>query len=181
MTTEGNNEQLSVEDLREKVVQKLKANPGIKTAMLAQTLGVPEVAVIRVLPDDRSKELDDSKMEELIKDIEHLGLVYLVVRNPAVVSETRGVFGGFSKSGPFVNVAGNNIHVHLMLANFKFAFSVTVPGSDDSPPMYSLQFFQPSGIAAMKIFVIERMKKEAGFDFQESAKKFHELTEKYLK
>lgn len=182
MTTETENvKKISLEELQSKVEEKLKANPGIKTAMLAQTLGVPEVAIVRVLPDGRSKELDDSKMEDIIKDIEQLGLVYCVVRNPAVVSESKGVFGGFSKSGPFLNVAGKNIHLHLMLSEFKFVFAVNVPRTEETPPMYSFQFFQPSGMAAIKVFVIESMQKEAGFEFSESEKKFEELTQKYAK
>lgn len=157
-----------MEDLREKIAKKLAANPGLKTGMLAETLGVSEAEVLRAMPDGYARELAVDDMEAFVTSLETLGLVYFVTRNEACVTEIKGRFGGFSRSGPFFNVAGEALHLHLRLDRVAAVFHVTPPAAEGRPSWPSLQFFTRSGETAFKVFLIESMQREAGDDWERS-------------
>src|SRR5688500_16812363 len=74
------------------------------TVQVARELGVPDVEVIRCLPDGLAVELDGSWWEELIRRFESLGPVHVIVTNGAVTLESFGQFGNFSTWGPYFNV-----------------------------------------------------------------------------
>ena len=61
-----------------RVEEAVRANPGKMTLQLARELGVPEVEVIRALPDGRAVELDAGRWEELIRGFEALGKVHVI-------------------------------------------------------------------------------------------------------
>src|SRR5580765_8379539 len=89
-------------------VQAIRAavekNPRKMTLQLARDLGVPEVEVIRALPDGRAVELDAARWEEVLRSFESLGSVRVLVSNGAATIEVDGRFGGFSTAGEFFNV-----------------------------------------------------------------------------
>ncbi len=170
---------ISTEELREKIARKLEANPGLKTGMLADTLGVPEAEVLRAMPGGYANELKVKDIEAFITGLEKLGLVYFVTRNPACVAEIKGRFGGFSKSGPFFNVMGDGIHLHLRTDRIASIFHVSPPVREGKPAWPSLQFFQQDGAVAFKFFLIEQMQIEAGDDYSRSLSELSKLVEQH--
>jgi len=171
---------VNTEELREKVAKKLEANPGIKTGMMADALGVTEADVLRAMPDGYATELSSKDYESIIREIESLEQIYFVTRNGACVTEIKGRFGGFSQSGPFFNVSGENIHLHLKLRNIGSVFHVTPPVPEGRPPMPSLQFFQDDGVMAFKVFLVKQFKEEAGEDFDGAVSVLEQLAKKFL-
>jgi putative heme iron utilization protein len=141
------------EELREKIARKLEANPTLKTAMLAETLGVPEAEVLRAMPEGMARELDATKAEEIIKSLEGLGTLYVVVRNAVAVMELHGQFAGFSRSGPFLNVAHAPLHLHLRLDRIATVFVLAPHGSEPANSA-SIQFFDPTGSSGIKAFIL---------------------------
>ncbi|MBI1292175.1 hypothetical protein GC173_13185 [bacterium] len=164
-----------MEDLREKVARKLAANPAIKTGMLADALGISEAEVLRAMPAGYAHELAVADMAAFVTGLEKLGLVYFVTRNDACVTEIKGRFGGFSKSGPFFNVSSEALHLHLRLDRVAAVFHITPPSTDGKPAWPSLQFFQTSGEVAFKVFLIESMQREVGDNWEQSLAALDEL------
>jgi putative hemin transport protein len=140
------------------------------TLQLARELGVPEVEVIRALPDNRSVELDAGRWEELLRAFEGLGKVHVIVSNGSVTCEVVGAFGGFSTWGEFFNVQSKSLDLHIRWGELAAAFAVEKPShmeAADSPPQgtappaglagrrttLSFQFFDRRGDSALKVFL----------------------------
>jgi putative hemin transport protein len=123
------------------------------TLQLARQLGVPEVEVIRALPDGRAAELDVGRWEELIRALEELGTVHVIVSNGGVTCEVNGQFGGFSNWGEFFNVQSKSLDLHVRHAELAAAFAVEKPGHMDGVNTLSFQFYDRSGAAAFKVFL----------------------------
>src|SRR4051812_45114575 len=83
----------------ERIRAAVERNPRKMTMQLARDLGVPEVEVIRALPDGRAVELDTGRWEEVFRGFEGLGPVRVLVSNGATTVEVVGQFGGFSTTG----------------------------------------------------------------------------------
>ncbi len=166
-----------LDSLRETINAKLKANPSMKTGMLAETLGVPESDILASMPAGYANEFRIANFEEFIKGLQQLGLVYFVSKNPACVVEIKGRFCGFSRSGPYLNVNGEGIHLHLRLDHLTRIFHVTPPDSKNGTSPQSLQFFQEDGSMAFKVFLIKAMKEEIGENFEDSCAKVAELVD----
>jgi putative heme iron utilization protein len=89
---------------RQRIRDAVRRAPAAMTMQLARQLGVPEVEVIRALPEGRSVELDAARWQELIRSFEAIGDVHVIVSNGSVTCEVVGTFGGFSTWGEFFNV-----------------------------------------------------------------------------
>jgi len=123
------------------------------TLQLARELGVPEVEVIRALPDGRAVELDVGRWEELIRAFEVLGKVHVIVSNGATTIEANGQFSGFSTWGEFFNVQSKSLDMHIRWKELSAAFAVEKPSHMDGVNTLSFQFFGRAGHAAFKVFV----------------------------
>jgi putative hemin transport protein len=130
-----------------------RANPRKMTVQLARELGVPELHVVRALPDGLARELDASRWEELIRSFEPLGKVHVIVTNGAVTLESFGAFGNFSTFGEYFNVQSKDLDMHVRFAQLAHAFAVEKPGHMDGINTLSFQFFDPEGRAAFKVFL----------------------------
>jgi putative hemin transport protein len=131
----------------------VRNSPSQMTLQLARQLGVPEVEVIRALPDGRAVELDVGRWEELIHALEGLGQVHVIVSNSSVTCEVNGQFGGFSTWGEFFNVQSKSLDLHVRTAELAAAFAVEKPGHVDGVNTLSVQFYDRSGGAAFKVFL----------------------------
>src|SRR3954454_4342289 len=131
----------------------VEKNPRRMTLQLARDLGVPEVDVIRALPDGRAVELDPERWEELLHALEALGSVRVLVSNGATTLEVDGVFGGFSTAGEFFNVQTDTLDMHIRWQQLAAIFAVEKPGHMDGMATRSIQFFDQTGAAALKIFL----------------------------
>ena len=88
-------------------------SPGQMTLQLARQLGVPEVEVVRALPDGRAVELDVARWEELLAAFEEFGKVHVIVSNGGVTSEVTGQFGGFSTWWRVLQRAERALDMHI--------------------------------------------------------------------
>jgi putative hemin transport protein len=138
---------------RQKIEAALRASPSQMTLQLSRQLGVPEVEVIRSLPDGRAVELDPGRIEELIRALEGLGQVHVIVSNGSTTCEVEGRFGGFSTWGEFFNVQTSSLDMHIRYRDLAAAFAVEKPGHMDGVTTRSIQFYDRAGHAAFKVFL----------------------------
>ena len=93
--------------------QEYEKSPRKMTIQLARELGVPEVEVIRALPDQFVAELDATRWEELLRGLEAFGQVHVIVTNGATTLESFGTFGNFSLFGEYFNVQSKSLDMHI--------------------------------------------------------------------
>jgi putative heme iron utilization protein len=141
------------DDKIEAIRSALRDHPGEMTMQLAKRLEVAEAEVIRRLPDGRGVELDLSRWQELFTAFEAVGTVHVIVTNGAVTCETGGEFGGFSVWEEFFNVQSKTLDMHIRYRNLGSAFAVEKPSHMDGGRTLSVQFFDLTGCAAMKVFL----------------------------
>ena len=123
------------------------------TSQVARDLGVPERDVIRALPDKQAVELDATRWEELIRAFEPLGKVHVIVTNGAVTLESFGQFGNFSHFAGYFNVQTPTLDMHVRGGQLAAAFAVVKPGHLDGVSTVSVQFYDPAGHSAFKVFL----------------------------
>jgi putative hemin transport protein len=123
------------------------------TLQLARDLGVPEVEVVRAFPRDRVTELNIAHWEELLRSLAMLGTVRVLVSNGATTIEVDGQFGGFSTAGEFFNVQTDTVDMHIRWRELAAVFAIEKPGHMDGVATRSVQFFDRSGAAALKVFL----------------------------
>lgn len=100
-----------------RIREAVRQHPNKMTLHLARELGVTEVEVIRSFPADRVTELDVSRWEDLIRNLEAAGQVRVLVSNGAATMEVVGCFGGFSTTGEFFNVQTASLDLHIRWMN----------------------------------------------------------------
>lgn len=121
--------------------------------LLARQLGVPEVEVVRAMPEDLVVELDFPRWEEVIRSFETLGDVHVIVSNGATTLENVGQFGKFSSSQGFFNVQTKSLDMHIRSHALASVFAVRKPSHTDGKEALSFQFFDQKGDAAFKVFL----------------------------
>src|SRR5271165_3978760 len=140
-------------EMSDRIRAAVEKNPRKMTLQLARDLGVPEVEVIRAFPADRIVELDIARWQELLQSFEAFGAVRVLVSNGAATIEVDGEFGGFSTAGEFFNVQTDTLDMHIRWQQLAAVFAVEKPGHMDGTATRSLQFFDQTGAAALKIFL----------------------------
>jgi putative heme iron utilization protein len=140
-------------ETRQRIQEALRNSPSQMTLQLARQLGVPEVEVIRAMPDERTVELDAVRWEEVLRSFEELDKVHVIVSNGCVTSEAVGQFGGFSSWGEFFNVQSKSLDMHIRGARLAAVFAVVKPSHIDGVDTLSFQFYDGDGAAAFKVFV----------------------------
>jgi putative hemin transport protein len=139
---------------KEQIQAAIRENPNQMTMLLAKQVGVPEVEIVRAFPDDRAVELDSQHWEELIRHLEAFGKVHVIVSNGAATLEANGQFGNFSTTGDFFNVQTSSVDMHIRWREIGAVFAVEKPGHLDGRKTLSFQFFDRSGHAAFKVFMV---------------------------
>src|SRR5262245_42094799 len=138
---------------RDAIRAKIRENASRMTIQLARELGVPEVEVVRCLPEGNVWELDAVRWEPLIRAFESLGDVHVIASNSSVTLECFGKFGSFSTWGDYFNVQTKSLDMHIRHKMLAHAFAVIKPGHMDGVPTVSFQFFDQTGTAAFKVFL----------------------------
>ena len=77
----------------------------------------------------------------------------VLVSNGATTIEVDGQFGGFSTAGEFFNVQTDTLDMHIRWQQLAAVFAVEKPGHLDGIATRSVQFFDQTGAAAVKIFL----------------------------
>ena len=96
--------------------------------------------------------LRDEAFRDLMDALPDLGVMRVFVRSRAAVIESVGVFGGYSETGPFFNVQTETLDMHIRWKQLAAAFAVEKPGHMDGTATRSVQFFDQTGAAALKVF-----------------------------
>ena len=135
-------------EIAAQVHKALAQNHNQTTLMLASQLEVPEVEVIRALPEGAFSELDIARWEELIRSFESLGKVHVIVS-----LEAFGQFGGFSSTEGFFNVQSKSLDMHIRSKELAAVFAVRKPSHVDGKETISFQFYDRRGAAAFKVFL----------------------------
>ena len=138
---------------RDRIRTAVAADRRRMTSQVARDLGVPEVDVIRALPDGQAVELDVGRWEELIRAFEPLGKVHVICTNGAITLESNGTFGNFSHFAGYFNVQTATLDMHVRPGQLAAAFAVTKPGHLDGVSTVSVQFYDPAGHSAFKVFL----------------------------
>jgi putative heme utilization carrier protein HutX len=139
-------------EVRTAIRQAFEQNGRQMAVMLARKHNVPEIEVVRAMPDGMALELDATRFEEIMQALEPLGPCHVIVNNGSVTMECTGTFNGFSKSGPFFNVQNDELDMHIMYQTLTHAFAIVKPGHTDGVMTQSIQFFNHKGEAAFKVF-----------------------------
>jgi len=156
-------------ELRQRLQETLRRNPSQMTLQLARDLDVPEVEVIRAMPEGRSVEMDISRWQEIFERFAELGKVHVIVSNSSTTCEVVGEFGGFSTWGEFFNVQTPSLDMHLRPEHLAAVFAVEKPShlEGNATPSseecfsttgsrrvtLSFQFFDRKGDSALKVFL----------------------------
>ena len=77
----------------------------------------------------------------------------MLVSNGATTIEVDGQFGGFSTAGEFFNVQTETLDMHIRWQQLAAVFAVEKPGHLDGIATRSIQFFDQTGAAALKVFL----------------------------
>jgi putative hemin transport protein len=126
------------------------------TMMAARHFGVPERSVVEALVGDWPiVRLRAEPLRPLLEAFAGLGLMRVFVRSKAAVIESVGTFGGFSETGPFLNVQTDTLDMHLLPAEVAAGYAVEKIGHDSTFATHSFQFFDKTGDAAFKAFLWE--------------------------
>lgn len=136
-----------------RIREAIARQPSQMTVQLARELNVPEVEVIRALPDGRAVELDVNRWEELLREFEGLGKVHVLVSSGGATLEAVGEFGNFSTWGEFFNVQTKTLDMHVRWPQLAAVFAVEKPGHMDGVNTVSFQFYDQTGAAAFKVFL----------------------------
>jgi putative hemin transport protein len=123
------------------------------TIQLARELNVPELTIIRALPDGLAVQLDPARWEPIIRGFEPLGKVHVISSNGSVTLECFGQFGNFSTWGEYFNVQTATLDMHIRHERLAAIFAVTKPGHMDGVPTVSFQFYDAEGNSAFKVFL----------------------------
>jgi putative heme utilization carrier protein HutX len=121
--------------------------------LLARQLGVPEVEVVRAMPEELVVELDFTQWEAIIRSFETLGEVHTIVSNGAATLENVGSFGKFSNAQGFFNVQTPTLDMHIRTSALAAIFAVRKPSHTDGKEALSFQLFDQQGNAAFKVFL----------------------------
>ena len=140
-------------EMRATIHERLKQAPSQMTMQLARELDVPEVEIVRNLPDRRSVELDIERWQEILEEFPALGKVHVIVTNGAATLESIGEFGQFSTWGEFFNVQTKSLDMHIRFPNLGAICAVEKPGHMTGINTLSFQFYDKQGQAAFKVFL----------------------------
>ncbi|MBK20241.1 MAG: hemin-degrading factor [Rhodospirillaceae bacterium] len=147
---------------------KLKKDvPSLRARDAAETLEVSEAQLVAARCGEDVKRLA-GPWGSLIEELPSLGPVMALTRNDTVVHEKTGVFGNISIHGAMGLVLNDDIDLRILLNNWASGYAleeVTAHGLRKS-----LQFFDTSGTAVHKIYLVENSDHEA----------YRTLVQKYL-
>lgn len=141
------------DSVRDNIRARILENTSRMTIQLARELNVPEVQVIRSLPEGTVWELDVTRWQEMLRAFEALNNVHVLASNGSVTLECFGQFGNFSTWEDYVNVQTKSLDMHIRSSQIASAFAVVKPGHMDGVPTISFQFYDHSGASAFKVFL----------------------------
>jgi len=131
----------------ERFASLLAERPSLRVRDAAETLGVPEAAVVAGLAGRRRLRPD---WRALLEGLTEAGEVMALTRNDHCVHEKHGVYPKPELHGRVGLVFGPEIDLRLFFARWAHAWFV--PEGNPGSPRGSIQVFDPSGMAVHKVF-----------------------------
>lgn len=124
------------------------ANATTRPHDLAQTLGVPEGALVAALVGHGSVRIE-ALPGRLIPEVQKLGEVMALTRNRSCVIEKIGTYNDFTDGQHASMTTDAEIDLRMFPSQWRHAFAVERPGPDG--PRRSIQVFDAAGDAVHKI------------------------------
>ena len=149
---------MSVESPKaEEIREWFTKDPSRMTMVASRHFQVPEAEVIGALVGQWPiSQLREDSFREIMDALKAVGLVRIFVRSKAAVMECDGNLGeaSYSNSGPFFNVDGGGLDMHIMPAEIASVFAVEKKSHmNPEDHTYSIQFFDKNGDSAFKVFL----------------------------
>jgi putative hemin transport protein len=137
-------------------------NPKVRIRDAAKQLGVSEADLLNTGIGVSVVRLNN-QFPELLKEVNTLGKVMALTRNDYCVHERKGIYKKATFNGNIGLVVTPDIDLRLFMSQWAFGFAV------NEAERHSLQFFDKSGEAVHKIYLIEDSDKQA---YQELVAKY---------
>jgi putative hemin transport protein len=137
-------------------------NPKVRIRDAAKQLGVSEADLLNTGIGVSVVRLNN-QFPELLKEVNILGKVMALTRNDYCVHERKGIYKKATFNGHIGLVVTPDIDLRLFMSQWAFGFAV------NEAERHSLQFFDKSGEAVHKIYLIEDSDKQA---YQELVAKY---------
>lgn len=137
-------------------------NPKVRIRDAAKQLGVSEADLLNTGIGVNVVRLNN-QFPELLKEVNTLGKVMALTRNDYCVHERKGIYKKATFNGHVGLVVTPDIDLRLFMSQWTFGFAV------NESDRHSLQFFDKSGEAVHKIYLIEDSDKQA---YQELVTKY---------
>lgn len=134
--------------IREQYNAAKEANPKSRIRDIARIIGKSEADLVAMNVGENNIKLEGD-FKEMIKDVTGIGRVMALTRNDNVVHERKGVYNDVSFNGMVGLVLDPDIDLRLFMMNWKFGFAV------NENDRKSLQFFDKSGEAVHKIYMLD--------------------------
>jgi len=144
--------------LRSRWLDHLKDNPQTRTLDAAQALGVTEAELLYSRVGDDAMLLQ-SDWKELLEALPAVGEVMCLTRNRHVVHERTGAYERVEASPFMAGVYGSAIEQRLIVG--RWGAAIAAPVETRKGTMKSLQIFDRSGRAALKIYAVDGTDDEA--------------------
>jgi putative heme utilization carrier protein HutX len=140
-------------DVAQRVRDAFAKNPTAMTVQLARELNLPERDVVAALPEGRSRALDVTRWQEVLKAMAVAPQVHVIVSSSGCTLESIGQLGNFSTWGDYFNVQSKSIDMHIRGSQIGSVFVVSKQSHMDGVETLSVQFFTHAGQAAFKVFL----------------------------
>lgn len=151
MTSESNDPDAAVQDLREAWAALREGEPRIRTRNAAARLGVSEAELVATgvgaSPGARRIRAD---VDSVLPALPALGPLMALTRNDLFVHEKVGVYGDVYVNPHISSVVGEAIDLRIFPARWEHGYAVETAGRRSR--QRSLQFFDAHGVAVHKIF-----------------------------
>jgi len=141
-------EAVQQQQIKEQYEQIKAANPRARIREIAGMMNLSEAEIIASHTGSTVVRLNN-EFKELLKEIHTLGNVMALTRNNDAVHERKGVYNNVSFDGHVGLVLDPDIDLRLFMMHWSSGFAVKEGDRE------SLQFFDKSGTAVHKIYMIE--------------------------
>ena len=136
----------------QKIKEALAKQPNAYPSMIAQELGVSELAVVSQLPEDTVKQVAVGEFDKIMDEVTQWGDVLFLVRNGSVIAEVKGPIPKGNHSHGYFNLHGASPiggHIHAESLGAICFVGKLVSGSES----ISIQFYDKSGNGMFKIYL----------------------------
>lgn len=138
----------AIENLKTRYEQIKSENPRTRIREIADMLNTSEAQLVGMNTGTTVTRLGGD-FQELLKEIQTIGYVMALTRNDDAVHERKGVYNHVSFDSHVGLVLDPDIDLRLFMMHWQFGFAV------QEGERKSLQFFDKSGTAVHKIYMVE--------------------------